>query len=49
VIGSKPRQRGRPPQERRDASSWKKVYAAANKAAAKKAAAKAPKPARKRA
>jgi uncharacterized protein (DUF4415 family) len=36
-------------EERRDASSWKKVYAAANKAAAKKAAAKAPKPARKRA
>jgi hypothetical protein len=36
-------------EERRDASSWKKVYAAANKAAAKEAAAKAPKPARKRA
>jgi uncharacterized protein (DUF4415 family) len=36
-------------EERRDGSSWKKVYAAANKAAAKKAAAKAPKPARKRA
>ena len=36
-------------EERREASSWKKVYAAAQKAAAKKAPAKPPAPAKKRA
>jgi DNA-binding phage protein len=36
-------------EERREASSWKKVYAAAEKAAAKKAAAKTSAPAKKRA